>query len=162
MLCNEYCAKFLWPFRTRFCQSLCISISRSWKNVPSLNIYKRILKHFIIKGFGDLTSYVHSSVFIYTKRWHVQERVVTTEFNVCSNVETNLSWTCLVSGLLNFEHPSVLLFCFLLFIYLRATYILAFLCRIPFNPYFTELYISLFIWLKHPPPFADSSNPRFY
>ena len=27
------------------------------------------------------------------------------------NVETNLSWTCLVSGLLNFEHPSVLLFC---------------------------------------------------
>ena len=29
-----------------------------------------------------------------------------------TNVETNLSWTCLVSGLLNFEHPSVLLFCF--------------------------------------------------
>ena len=25
----------------------------------------------------------------------------------------NLSWTCLVSGLLNFEHPSVLLFCHL-------------------------------------------------
>ena len=33
---------------------------------------------------------------------------------MCSNVETNLSWACLVSGLLNFEHPSVLLFCFLL------------------------------------------------
>ena len=30
---------------------------------------------------------------------------------MCSNVETTLSWTCLVSGLLNFEHPSVLLFC---------------------------------------------------
>ena len=28
---------------------------------------------------------------------------------------------------------------------------LAFLCRIPFNPYFTELYISLFIWHKHTP-----------
>ena len=28
----------------------------------------------------------------------------------CSNVETNISWTCLVSGLLSFEHPSVLLF----------------------------------------------------
>ena len=28
----------------------------------------------------------------------------------CSDVETNLSWTCLVSGLLSFEHPSVLLF----------------------------------------------------
>ena len=32
---------------------------------------------------------------------------------MCSNVETNISWTCLVSGLLNFEHPSVLLFCLL-------------------------------------------------
>ena len=30
---------------------------------------------------------------------------------MCSNVETNLSWTCLVSGPLNFERPSVLLFC---------------------------------------------------
>ena len=30
---------------------------------------------------------------------------------MCSNVETNLSWACLVSGLLNFEYPSVLLFC---------------------------------------------------
>ena len=31
---------------------------------------------------------------------------------MCSNIEINLFWTCLVSGLLNFEHPSVLLFCF--------------------------------------------------
>ena len=30
---------------------------------------------------------------------------------ICSNVETNLSWTCFVSGLLNSGHPSVLLFC---------------------------------------------------
>ena len=30
---------------------------------------------------------------------------------ICSNVETHLSWSCLVSVLLNFEHPSVLLFC---------------------------------------------------
>ena len=29
----------------------------------------------------------------------------------CSNV---LSWTCLVSGLLSFEHPSVLSFCFVI------------------------------------------------
>ena len=28
----------------------------------------------------------------------------------CSNVETNISWTCLVSRLWSFEHPSVLLF----------------------------------------------------
>ena len=31
---------------------------------------------------------------------------------MCSNVETNLSWTCIVSGPLNVEHLSVLLFCF--------------------------------------------------
>ena len=31
---------------------------------------------------------------------------------MCSHVETNLSWTCLVSRLLSFEHPSVLLFRF--------------------------------------------------
>ena len=35
----------------------------------------------------------------------------------CSNIETVLSWTCLVSGLLSFEHPSVLLFL------LRARYL---------------------------------------
>ena len=32
---------------------------------------------------------------------------------------------------------------FLLFIYLRATYMLAFLCRIPFSPYFTEIYTAI-------------------
>ena len=32
---------------------------------------------------------------------------------MCSNVNTYLSWICLVSGLLNFNHPYVLLFCFL-------------------------------------------------
>ena len=31
-----------------------------------------------------------------------------------SNVETNLSWTCLVSGLFIFEHPSVLAFLYLM------------------------------------------------
>ena len=37
--------------------------------------------------------------------------LVLSHFGTCmfSNVETNLSLTCLVSGLLNFEHPSVLL-----------------------------------------------------
>ena len=39
--------------------------------------------------------------------------LVLSHFGTCmrSNVETNLSWTCLVSGPLNFEHPSVLLYC---------------------------------------------------
>ena len=40
---------------------------------------------------------------------------------MCSNVETNLSWTCLVSGLLNFEHPSVLLFCLVRSVIFRIT-----------------------------------------
>ena len=31
---------------------------------------------------------------------------------MCSNVETNLSWTCLVIGLFEFRTSSVLLFCF--------------------------------------------------
>ena len=32
---------------------------------------------------------------------------------ICSYVETILSWTCHVYDLLSFEHPSVLLFCFI-------------------------------------------------
>ena len=38
--------------------------------------------------------------------------LVLSHFGTCkfSNVETILSWPCLVSGLLSFEHPSVLLF----------------------------------------------------
>ena len=44
-------------------------------------------------------------------------RLVLSHFGncMCSNVETNLSWTCLVSKLLSFERPSVLLFCSLAF-----------------------------------------------
>ena len=38
--------------------------------------------------------------------------ITLSHFETCmfSNVEINLSKTCLVSGLLSFEHPSVLLF----------------------------------------------------
>ena len=50
-------------------------------------------------------------VYIIFPVWHL----VLSHFGtaMCSNVETNryLSWTCLVCGLLSFEHPSVLLFC---------------------------------------------------
>ena len=41
--------------------------------------------------------------------------------------------------------------CDVLLNFFISVYMLAFLCRIPFNPYFTELYISFFIWLKTPP-----------
>ena len=40
---------------------------------------------------------------------------------LCSNVETKLSWTGLVSGLLSFEHPSVLLFCLVCTIFVAFT-----------------------------------------
>ena len=44
---------------------------------------------------------------------------------MCSYVETNLSLTCLVSGPLNFEHPSVLLFCLIcIFVWSRLQRIL--------------------------------------
>ena len=49
-----------------------------------------------------------------TEDAYSSRRLVMSHFGtcICSNVETNLSWTCIVSGLLIFEHPSVLLFCF--------------------------------------------------
>ena len=52
---------------------------------------------------------------LWNLRWQISAgHLVLSHFGtcMCSNVETNLSWTCLVSGLLNFEHPSVLLVCF--------------------------------------------------
>ena len=44
---------------------------------------------------------------------------------MCSNVKTNLSWTCLNSGLLSFEHTSVLLFYFTS----QSTMRLSYLCE---------------------------------
>ena len=72
--------------------------------------------------FPDLTSYWNWHYWIWVSMGHLQRvwhaargrlLLVLSHFGtcMCSNVETNLSWTCLVSGPLNFEHPSVLLFC---------------------------------------------------
>ena len=57
----------------------------------------------ICNGCGIPTGYTYSS-----------GHLVLSHFGtcMCSNVETSLSWACLVSRLLSFEHPSVLLFCF--------------------------------------------------
>ena len=75
-----------------------------WTLLPNLTFYL-IVQGFqnICNGCGMPTEDVYSS-----------GHLVLSHFGtcICSNVETNLSWTCLVSGLLNFEHPSVLLFCF--------------------------------------------------
>ena len=64
---------------------------------------------------------------------------------MCSNVETNLSWTCLVSGLLNFEHPSVLLFCFPLAL-------MYFVCCKP-----TPLWFFVYRTSSPPPVYQDST-----
>ena len=49
-----------------------------------------------------------------TENVHYSAHLVLSHLGTClfCNVEINFSWTCLVSGLLSFEHPLVLLFCF--------------------------------------------------
>ena len=49
-----------------------------------------------------------------TEDAYSSEHLVLSHFGtcMCSNVETNLSQTCLVPGLISFEHPSLLLFYF--------------------------------------------------
>ena len=49
---------------------------------------------------------------------------------MCFNVETNISWNCLISGLLSLEHRSVLLFCFhpIVSVFSEKFYFLATIC----------------------------------
>ena len=72
--------------------------------LPTLTLLLNMFPKGICNGCGMPTGDAYSS-----------GHLVLSHFGtcMCSNVETNLSWTCLVSGLLNFEHPSVLLFCFI-------------------------------------------------
>ena len=99
--------------------------------VHILERLKLLFRKFICNGCGMPTEDAYSS-----------GHLVLSHFGtcMCSNVKTNLSWTCLVSGLLNFEHPSVLLFCF--------TKILLINMKCPFYEY------SMAIW-------SSSSNSNF-
>ena len=74
--------------RNRICQRLRVNVSRRLVST----FLDRLVQYKIIKLFVVL------SYFRTCK---------------CSYFETNLSWTCLISGLLSFEHPSVFLFCLL-------------------------------------------------
>ena len=68
----------------------------------------------LIRHYTNLRTYYRTG--LYYRFWtYSSGHLVLSHFGtcMCSNFETNLSWTCLVSGLLNFEHPSVLLFCLL-------------------------------------------------
>ena len=56
--------------------------------------------------------YICNGCGIPTEEAYSSRHLVPSHFGTykCSSVKTNLSWTCLVSGLLSFEHPSVLFF----------------------------------------------------
>ena len=76
-----------------------------WTLLPNLTFY------LIVQGFHR--TYICNGCGMPTEDAYSSGHLVLSHFGtcMCSNVETNFSWTCLVSGLLNFEHPSVLLFC---------------------------------------------------
>ena len=112
---NEFQYVFTNSFKERikFCSRIlkiiivkCGEIWFLWRNMVLCSTH-----HYCIKW--------HNFVWILLKKSSTEDayssgHLVLSHFGtcMCSNVETNLSWTCLVSGLLNFEHPSVLLFCF--------------------------------------------------
>ena len=79
-----------------------------WTLLPNLTFY------LIVQGFHR--TYATGAACQQRTLTYSSGHLVLSHFGtcMCSNVETNLSWTCFVSGLLNFEHPSVLLFCCLL------------------------------------------------
>ena len=68
-----------------------------WTLLPNLTFY------LIVQGFHR-TYATGAACHAYSSGHLVLSHFGTC---MCSNVETNLSWTCLVCGLLNFEHPSV-------------------------------------------------------
>ena len=75
----------------------------------------------------------------------------------CSNVETNLSCTCLVSGLLSFEHPSVLQFCFVLFRFVSICFVS--ICFVLFR-YVSFRFVScLFRFAFYRDPISGRSLP---
>ena len=90
------------PISIRHCTSL-------WHNYRTEHYYW--IWHFTIYWFpwsicdrcGMPTGYAYSSGHLVLSLFGTC---------MCSNVKTNLSWTCLISRPLSFKHPSVLLFCF--------------------------------------------------
>ena len=72
----------------------------------------------------------------------------------CSNVETNISWACLVSGLLSFEHPSVLLFLLLqIFEKVKSVAYLVhfrywFIARTTLHPFYCKWFLTMDNWVR--------------
>ena len=94
-----------------------------WKILAHSGIRSRVLLHArqtpypLRHGCGMPTEDAYSSEHL------VMSHIGTCK---CSHVETNLSWTCLVFGLLSFEHSSVLLFCFQLDDFVKKEFSLSF------------------------------------
>ena len=76
-----------------------------WTLLPNLT--------FFLFVWGFHRTFAIGAASMPTEYAYSYRHLVLPLFSTClrSNVETNLSLTCLVSGLSSFEHPSVLLFC---------------------------------------------------
>ena len=101
---------------------------RTW--LLSLNWHHHLMTFYLIWLLTefDITEYrfplgICSGCGMLTGDAYSSGHLVLSHFGtcMCSNVETNLSSTCLVSGRLNFEHPSVLLFCSVTWPYTMTT-----------------------------------------
>ena len=79
--------------------------------ITDLDLLPNLTLYLIVQGFHRTYA---NGCGMPTEDAYSSGHLVLSHFGtcICSNVETNLSWTCLVSGPLNFEHPSVLLFYF--------------------------------------------------
>ena len=94
-----------------------------WLRITGEGLLPKVRIWFILINLSDLKWCIHLSIrlFLYcngfmpTEDAYSSRHVALSHFETCNcfNVESYLSWTCLVSSLLIFEHPSVLLFCFL-------------------------------------------------
>ena len=100
MSCHDLTSYRIWPLSLIWHHQF-MTLSLSWP-LTEFDITEYRFPWGMCNGCGMPTGDAYSS-----------GRLVLSHFGtcMCSSVETNLSWTCLVSGLLNFEHPSVLLFC---------------------------------------------------
>ena len=112
---HTYTISACWPFN-RGVQRDPVSEVSSWFHVTRVHLFAYCLNPCSTMHFTRFRQLSLNAAL-----WQWRNRVKCTVLYVLnpqmnrtcmySNVATNLSWTCLVSGPLNFEHSSVLLFC---------------------------------------------------
>ena len=84
---------------------------KSWLRNFLLSVRGICIKQYEVPTSKCYTTSWRMTIYIYA---FSSRHLVLSHFGTCtcSNIGTNLSWTCLDSGPLSFEHPSVLLFYF--------------------------------------------------